>query len=279
MSTLKVGVMIVALTGLLVLLGAVFGGAIGAGIAFSVAMAINFASFWWSDKIVIAMTRARPAGRSESPELFAIVERVAARAQVPTPKLYIVDDPQPNAFATGRSPAHGVVAVNSGLAAMLAPDEIEGVIAHEIGHIKHRDTLTMAIVAAVAGSIMMLASFARFAAIFGIGRDDDDRGNIITLLLMAILAPIAAMLIQMGISRAREYEADRIGAELAGTPDGLASALLKLEQGSKLVPSSHMPPQAAHLCIVNPLAGGGLLTLFSTHPPVAERVRRLRAMR
>lgn len=267
--------MLVALTALFLLIGNLIGGTTGVVVAFSLAMALNLGSYWFSDKLVLKMTRARPVDPLQAPELHAMVERLAARAKIPTPRLYVVDDPSPNAFATGRSPEHGVVAVNTGLMQILDRPEVEGVIAHELAHIRHRDTLTMAMVATVAGAVMMLASFARFAAFFG--GSDEEGSNPLALLVVALVAPLAAMLIQMGISRAREYEADRLGAEIAGSPSGLANALLKLERGVEAIPS-HTPPQAAHLCIINPLRGGGLASLFSTHPPVAERVRRLRAM-
>jgi heat shock protein HtpX len=279
MNTLKVGVLIVALTGLLIFFGNLLGGMTGAIIAFSLAMVLNFVSFWYSDKLVLSMTRAQPVTRAQAPEIYDMVERMARNADIPTPKVYVVNDPQPNAFATGRSPAHAAVAVNTGLVDILGAKEVEGVIAHEIAHIKHRDTLTMAIVATIAGAIMMLATFARFAAIFGGGHSDEEGGsNILVLLLLAIIAPLAAMMIQMGVSRAREYEADAMGAKLAGSPVGLAGALQKLERGAQAIPNHHMPPQAAHMCIVNPLRGQAFANLFSTHPPIEERVKRLMAM-
>lgn len=279
MNTLKVGILIVAMTGLLIFFGNLLGGTTGVVIAFALAMIMNFVSFWYSDKIVLSMTRAQPVTRAEAPEIYDMVERMARNANIPTPAVYVVNDPQPNAFATGRSPNHAAVAVNTGLVNILGAKEVEGVIAHEIAHIKHRDTLTMAIVATIAGAIMMLAQFAQFAAIFGGGHSDEEGGpNILVLLLMAVVAPLAAMMIQMGVSRAREYEADKMGAELAGTPRGLANALLKLERGAEAIPNHHMPPQAAHMCIVNPLRGRAFANLFSTHPPIEERVKRLMAL-
>lgn len=281
MNTLKVGFLMLAMTALVMVIGRLIGGVSGMIIAVVIAAAMNLGSFWFSDKIVLKMTKAQPLTSAQAPEIFAMTEKMAQKAGIPMPKMYIVNDPSPNAFATGRSPQHGVVAVNSGLLQLLNEKEVAGVIAHELGHIKHRDTLTMAIVATMAGMIMILADIARFSAIFGgLGGNSDrnEGGGLIGLLVATLVAPLAAVLIQMGISRAREYEADKIGAELAGTPDGLASALEKLHQGVQRRPS-HMPPQAAHLCIVNPFAGmGGLTNLFSTHPPVEERVRRLRAM-
>lgn len=281
MNTLKVGLMLTVLTALLVGIGQLIGGASGAVIALVLAVVMNMGAFWFSDKLVLTMTKAQPVSPAEAPELHWMVERLADRAGIPKPALYIVQDPSPNAFATGRSPEKGVVAVNSGLLNLLNEREVEGVVAHEIAHIKHRDTLTMAIVATIAGAIMNLAHFAQFAAIFGVGRSDDGEGsNPLVLLLVAVFAPMAAMMVQFGISRAREYEADALGAQIAGSPDGLANALLKLHRGTELVPSRTASPQMAHLCIVNPFAGvGGIARLFSTHPPVEERVKRLQAMR
>lgn len=279
MSTLKVGILLTLLTALLVWLGNFIGGQAGMIIALVFAAVMNIGSFWFSDKIVLAMTRAQPLEPSQAPRLFQLVQRLAERAGVPMPKLYVVPDPSPNAFATGRNPEHGIVAVNQGLLDILDQEEVEGVIAHEIGHIKHRDTLTMAIVATMAGAVMMIANLLQFAAFFGgMSRDDDERGNPLGMLAAAFLAPIAATLIQMGISRAREYEADRIGAEIAGSGRGLRDALVKLHRGVQAVPG-HTPPQAAHLNIVNPFTGlRGMAALFSTHPPVEERVRRLDTM-
>ncbi|MBL8040364.1 MAG: zinc metalloprotease HtpX [Chthonomonas sp.] len=276
MNTLKVGILLVAITALFVWLGNLIGGPIGAAIALVLALAINFGSFWFSDKLVIKMTRAQPVSPREAPELHEMVDRLSHRAGIPKPAVYIVNDPSPNAFATGRGPGNAAVAVNTGLLDLLNRDEVEGVVAHEIAHIRHRDTLTMAVVASVAGAVMMLAQFAQFAAIFGGGNNDEEGGsNPLVLLLVSLIAPIAATLVQLGVSRAREFEADRLGAELAGTPRGLANALLKLERGVQAVPG-HMPPQAAHMCIVNPFAGmGGITQLFMTHPPIQKRVQKL----
>lgn len=275
MNTLKVGVMLVALTALFVLLGRMIGGPTGMVIALGLAVALNFGSFWFSDKIVLKMTKAQPVSPTEAPDLHAMVERLARRAGIPKPALYIVNDPSPNAFATGRNPQRGVVAVNTGLLQILDRQEIEGVIAHEIAHIRHRDTLTMAIVASVAGAVMVIADFMRIFAIFG---GSEDGPNPIVLIATSLIAPFAAILIQMGISRAREYEADRLGAELAGTPRGLASALEKLERGAQVIPSRTANPAASHMYIVHPFAGGGLLNLFRTHPQTQDRIRRLMAL-
>lgn len=282
MNTLKVGVLLVALTALFIFVGDAIGGRGGAMIAFALALLMNFASYWFSDKIVLGMYGARPLSPADAPELFRITEKLAQRAGIPMPRLYVVNDPQPNAFATGRNPAHGAVAVTTGLLNLLNDDEVEGVLAHEIAHIKHRDTLTMTVVATIAGAIMLLADMARWAMIFGGARSDDhEGGNPLVYLFIMIVAPIAAMLIQLAISRAREYEADATGARLAGSPDGLANALLKLEHAASRIPMMHASPSTAHLFIVNPLKGlgGTLMSLFMTHPPIQERVRRLQQMR
>ena len=280
MNTLRVGILLTALTALFVVVGGMLGGQGGMVIALGLALVMNVGSFWFSDKLVIKMTRAQPVSEAEAPDLHAMVARLAQRAGIPKPALYVVPDPQPNAFATGRSPARGVVAVNQGLLDVLDAREVEGVIAHEIGHIRHRDTLTMAVVASLAGAVMMLANMAQWAAMFGglRGDDDDDGGGIVGLLVAIIVAPLAAMLIQTGISRAREFEADAAAADYTGSPDGLASALLKLERGASLIPSETARPATAHLNIVNPLRAGSrarFAGLFSTHPPVEARIERL----
>lgn len=281
MNTLKVTVLMAALTGIFVLFGQALGGNTGMVIAFGLAVAMNFGAYWFSDKMVLKMTRAVPLDPRRDPHLHRMLEVCAERAGIPKPAFYVVNDPSPNAFATGRSPKHAAVAVNTGLLNMLDEDEVMGVIAHEVAHIKNRDTLTMTVVATIAGAITMLAQFAQFAAIFGgMQRSEDGEGsNPLGLLLMALVAPIAAMIMQLAISRAREFEADKLGARLAGSPDGLAKALLKLERGTSLVPTR---TDAAHapLYIVNPLKGrGGLMKLFMTHPPIEERVAKLRALR
>lgn len=273
MNTLKTGLLMAAITALLAWMGHALGGSVGMALAIGFAVIMNFGTFWFSDRIVIKMTGAEPLTREQAPELYAMVERLSARARIPTPRLYVVRDPSPNAFATGRSPQHGVVAVNQGLLDILDRDEVEGVIAHEIAHIKHRDTLTSAVAATMAGAISSIAQIAMFASLFG-GNDEEGQNPFVALLAM-LVAPIAATLIQLAVSRAREFEADRTAAELTGSPRGLQRALLKLERGAQAVPST-MSPSAAHLCIVNPLAGaGGLAALFSTHPPIAARVQKL----
>lgn len=274
MNTLRVGLLMAAVTALFLAVGNALGGSSGLVIALVLAIVMNFVSYWFSDKIVLAMTRAQPVSPSQAPGLYKMVERLSQRAGIPMPKLYVVPDPSPNAFATGRSPQRGVVAVNQGLLDVLDQREVEGVIAHEIAHIKHRDTLTMAIVATFAGAISTLANMAMWASIFG-GRSDEEGGGFGDLLAI-LFAPIAATMIQMGVSRLREYEADKTAAYLVGSPQGLKSALIKLHRGVERVPG-HMPPAAAHMCIVNPFGslGRGMLALFQTHPPFEERVRKL----
>jgi len=272
----KTAVLLAALTSLVVLIGQ----AIGGQQAFILAVAMNFGSYWFSDRIVLAMYRAQPIEEAQAPDLYRIVRRLTTRAGIPMPRVYLIPGETPNAFATGRSPQHAAVAVTEGIMRMLDDEELEGVLAHELSHVKNRDTLTMTIAATLAGVITYLAHMAQWAAIFGGGRRDDEEGSgggVFGALLMAILAPIAAMLIQLAISRAREFQADASGAQLAGRPWGLAKALEKLEMASKMAPMD-ATPATAHLFIVNPLRGEGLATLFSTHPPIQERIARLRAM-
>jgi heat shock protein HtpX len=270
-----------ALTLLVVLLGRMIGGQQGMVLAFLFAIGMNFFSYWFSDKMVLAMTRAQPVEPHEAPELYAMVERLAQRAGLPMPRLFVIPDDTPNAFATGRNPRHAVVAVNRGLLRMLDQPEVEGVVAHELAHIKHRDILISTIAATMAGALTMLAHWAQFAMMFGgFGRSDDEEEggmNPIAALIMIIVAPIAAMLIQFAISRSREYAADEAAGRLTGRPMNLASALLRLEQGVQMLPS-HASPATAHMYIVNPLRGGGIATLFSTHPATADRVARLQAL-
>ncbi len=280
-NTLKVGMLLTALSLLFVLVGRAIGGPTGAGIALVMAVVMNVGSYWFSDKIVLKMYGAQPIGPHDHPDLYRMTEDLAQRANLPMPKLYIIDDPQPNAFATGRNPQNAAVAVNSGLLQMLNRDEVAGVVAHELAHIKHRDTLTMTIVASIAGAVMWIAQIGQFAALFGMGSNDDEEGmNPVALLLSIIVAPIAATMIQMAVSRAREFEADATAARLTGTPFGLMNALAKLERGSQAIPS-HANPQTAHMFIVNPLAGGvgrGLMSLFMTHPPTQKRIERLQQL-
>ncbi|MEA1935985.1 MAG: zinc metalloprotease HtpX [Thermodesulfobacteriota bacterium] len=277
MNTIKTGILLGALTGLLMLIGGYFGGRQGIIIAFIFAMVMNFGSYWFSDKLVLKMYRARQVSESEAPELYSLIKTMALRAGLSMPKVYIVPGDTPNAFATGRDEKHAVVAVTEGILRILNRDELEGVLSHELTHIKNKDMLIGSIAATLAGAIIMLASMAKWAAIFGVGGDDDEGGGIFGLILMAILAPIAAMIIQMAISRSREYLADEGGARISGKPDGLASALEKLSRASKAIPM-RANPSTAHMFIVNPLTGKSFTNLFSTHPPIEERVARLRKM-
>ena len=281
-NLIKTGFLLVVLTCLLVLVGGAIGGRQGMTIAFVLALVMNVGSYWFSDKIVLASYGARPVTEAEAPQLYRIVRELAAQARIPVPPIYIMQDASPNAFATGRNPQHAAVAVTEGILRIMTEDELRGVLAHELSHVKNRDTLIMTIAATIAGAITYLAQMAQWAAIFGGGRRSDDEGggggSAIGALLMAILAPIAAMLIQMAISRSREYEADASGARLAGRASGLEHALQKLDTASRQVPME-ATPATAHLFIVNPLTSGGLASLFSTHPPIEERIARLRAMR
>lgn len=267
------------LTGIVMGIGQLFGGSQGLVIAFFFAAVMNFGSYWFSDKIVLAMYRARPVTEAEAPELHNIVHNLALRAQLPMPRVCIMPSEAPNAFATGRDPEHAVVAVTDGILRIMNREELEGVLAHELSHVKNRDILIGSIAATLAGVIMMLANMARWAAFFGGGRDSDDEGGggVLGLILMSIMAPIAAMLIQMAISRSREFLADSTGARIAGNPRGLASALEKLGRASQIVPMEARP-ETAHMFIVNPLSGGSFINLFSTHPPIEERIARLRSM-
>jgi heat shock protein HtpX len=264
------------LSGLLLLVGAALGGIDGIIIALIFAVIMNFGAYWFSDRIALGMAHAHPITEQEDPELFRIVAEQAAQAKLPMPKVYEIDSPSPNAFATGRSPKHATVAVTTGIRRILDREELGAVLAHEMAHVGNRDTLIMATVATIAGAISMLAFMAQFAAIFGGGRDRG--GGIIGLLIVAIVMPIAATVIRMAISRAREFQADATGARTSGNPLALASALEKLEMGSRARPME-VAEGASHLFIVNPLKGSSISGLFSTHPPIAERVRRLRDIR
>ncbi len=266
------------LTGLFILVGTAIGGRSGAVYAFIFAALMNFFAYWFSDKIVLRMYRAQPVSQSEAPELYQIVAELVNKASLPMPKVYIIENDTPNAFATGRNPEHAAVAVTSGILRILSKEELMGVIGHELTHIQHRDILISSIAATIAGAISMLASMARWGAIFGFGRSDNDErgGNILFVLLFTMVASIAAMLIQMAISRSREYLADEGGAHLSN-PLSLAKALGKLEIAAQRIPMN-ANPSTAHMFIVNPLRGGGVLSLFSTHPPIEERIARLEEM-
>ena len=279
MNTLKTAFLLTLLTLLFVFIGQLLGGNQGMVVALIFAAIMNLGTYWFSDKIVLAMYRAQQVDEGTSPRLFSIVRRAASAAHLPMPKVYIIPRQTPNAFATGRNPKHSAVAVTQGIMKILDADELEGVISHEMAHIKNRDILTGSIVATLAGAISMLAFMARFAAIFGGygGRDSQGRGGGLSLLIMAIVAPLAALLIQMAISRSREYAADRTAAKNSHKPLALANALRKLEGASRRIPLN-AKPSTAHLFIVNPLSGKGMASLFSTHPPIEERVARLQKM-
>ncbi|MQL52586.1 M48 family metalloprotease [Desulfofundulus thermobenzoicus] len=280
MNTLKVWVLMGALSILLVLLGNAIGGQAGAMVFLFLALAMNFFGYFYSDRIAIGMTGSYPVSEAEAPELYAMVRRLSQRAGIPMPRLFVTPSEQPNAFATGRNPAHSAVAVTEGIMRLLNRSEVEGVLAHEIAHIKNRDVLVGTIAAVLAGAITMMANAFQWAAIFGMGNSDDEEegGSMAGGFLMAILAPVAAMIIQMAISRSREYLADATGARIAGTPDGLANALEKLEWAARQIPMN-VNPATSHLFIVNPLSGTSLVKLFSTHPPIQDRVARLRKMK
>ena len=276
MNTLKTASLMVGLTLVLVWAGAAFGGQSGMTIALIFALAMNGFSYWFSDKIVLKMYKAQEVSESEAPELHSMVRRLSQRAELPMPKVYIMNQDQPNAFATGRNPSHAAVAVTTGIMRILEQEELEGVIGHELAHIKHRDILIGTVAATLAAAISYLAHMAQWAMIFG-GGDDDEGGNPFVAIVMMIVAPIAAMLIQMAISRSREYTADSGGAEIAGNPRHLASALKKLHMASQKVPMK-AEPATAHMFIVSPLSGKSMSKLFSTHPPMEERVARLESI-
>lgn len=279
MNVLKTMVLMVALTLLLVWGGAALGGKSGMTMALGFALVMNVITYWFSDKIVLRMYKAKEVNEAEAPELFSIVRTLAQKASTPMPKVYIIENDSPNAFATGRNPSHAAVAVTTGITKILSRDELAGVIGHELAHVKHRDILIGTVAATIAGAISYLAQMAHWAMLFG-GRssDDDDRGgNPLVALAMMIVGPIAALLIQMAISRSREYSADEGGARIAGSPSFLAKALKKLHIASQRIPLK-ANPATAHMFIVSPLAGRGIFTLFSTHPPMEERIARLEAM-
>ena len=281
-NTLKTTALLAALTVLFILIGGMVGGEQGMVVAFLFAGLMNFGSYWWSDRIVLWMYGAQEVTESQAPEFHALVRGLAQRAGLPMPRVYIIPTDTPNAFATGRNPDHAAVAATEGILRILTPEELEGVIGHELGHVRNRDILISTVAATMAGAIMMLARMAQWAAIFGGGRSsEDDEGGaagIVGMLILAIVAPLAAMLIQMAISRAREYQADATGAQISRRPGALADALEKLERAATALPLD-ANPATAHLFIVNPLRGMSILNLFSTHPPIEERVARLRAMR
>ena len=280
MNNFKTFLLMLVLTVLFIVVGAAIGGKSGAIYAFIFAALMNFFSYWFSDKIVLRMYGAQEVSQSEAPELYQIVGELTNKASLPMPKVYIIENDTPNAFATGRNPEHAAVAVTSGILKILSKDELMGVIGHELSHIRHRDILISTIAATMAGAIAMLASMARWGAIFGGGRSSDEEGggggNILFVLLFSMVGSMAAMLIQMAISRSREYLADEGGAHLSN-PLSLAKALGKLETAAQRIPME-ANPSTAHMFIVNPLRGGGVLSLFSTHPPIEERIARLEEM-
>jgi len=283
MNGFRTTILLAALTALVVWIGQMFGGTNGAVLALVIAGAMNFFSYWFSDKIVLRMYGAQEITQSDDPELFSIVRELTVRDGLPMPRVYIIPEETPNAFATGRNPEHAAVAVTHGIRRILDRRELAGVLGHELSHVKHRDILISSIAATLAGAISYLAQMAQWAAIFGGGSRDREEGgsNIFGLLFMMIVAPIAAMLIQMAVSRSREYSADEGGAKVSGDPLALASALRKLQMGAQNIPlqvSDATANSTAHMFIMNPLTGGGLASLFSTHPPTEERIARLEAM-
>ena len=278
-NTLRTTFFLAILAVLFVSVGQLLGGRSGATMALIMAGVMNVVVYWFSDKIVLAMYRAKEVKEGEAPELHSIVRELVMRARLPMPKVYLMHNPAPNAFATGRNPEHAAVAVTTGIMGLLSREELTGVIGHELSHIKNRDILISTIAATIAGAISYLAHIAQWGMMFGGRRDGEDRnplGSVLTIVMM-ILAPIAAMLIQMAISRSREYKADEGGASICGNPLALANALKKLQTGVRRVPME-ANPSTAHMFIVSPLTGGGLLSLFSTHPPIEERIARLEAM-
>ena len=278
MNYMRTALLLAALTGFFLGVGYLLGGRGGLMIALVVALGMNLFAYWNSDRMVLGMAGAHEVGPQDAPELYGIVRQLTQNAGLPMPKVYIIDEDQPNAFATGRSPEHAAVAVNSGLLRHLSREEVMGVLSHELGHVRNRDTLTMTIAATLAGAIGMLASFGFF---FGGGRDAEGRpANPIVAIAAMILAPLVAGMVQMAISRSREFEADRAGAEISGHPEWLASALARLHEGTQAIPNAtaEAHPAMAHMYIDNPLSGGGMASLFSTHPPMEERIARLRAM-
>lgn len=279
MNTMKTFFLMAIMTVLLVVVGSLIGGRGGMMIAFVIAVFMNFGSYWFSDKIVLRMYGAQELAPADAPELFQTVQDLTGRAGLPMPKLYMIEGDQPNAFSTGRDPEHAAVAVTKGIVSMLSRDELRGVLAHELAHVKHRDILVGTIAATMAGAISMLANMAQWGMMFGGGRGSGNRegGSPIAGLVMMIVAPFAALLIQLAISRSREFMADEGGAQMAGNPLSLAGALRKLETRAHQIPMN-ASPSTAHMFIVNPLSGGGIAKLFSTHPPMEERIARLEAM-
>jgi heat shock protein HtpX len=278
MNTFKTFMFLLILTLFFIWIGGLIGGKAGMTFALIIAAMMNFFAYWFSDKVVLAMYRAKEVTEAEAPELYSIVRSLAQKAGMPMPRVYIIHQEQPNAFATGRSPKHAAVAVTTGIMRLLSPEELAGVIGHELAHIKHRDILISTIAATIAGAISYLAQMAQWALIFGgWHRDDDEGGHPIVALLMMIIAPIIALIVQMAISRSREFAADEGGARIAGNPRFLANALRKLQWAAEKIPMN-ANPATSHMFIVNPLSGKSMIKLFSTHPPIEERIARLEAM-
>lgn len=279
MNGFKTMVLMVTLTLMLVFVGGLLGGKTGMTFALVMAFGMNFVSYWFSDKIVLRMYKAQEVTGGDAPELHDMVRRLAQRAALPMPKVYLIPDESPNAFATGRNPEHGAVAVTTGIMRILSREELEGVLAHELAHIKNRDILVGTVAAAIAGAISYLAQMAQWSMLFGGRSNDEGEGsNPVAALVMMIVGPIAAMMVQMAVSRSREYGADAGGAAISGNPLQLADALRKLQAASGRIPMA-ANPATSHMFIVNPLSGGGLVRLFSTHPPMEERIARLESMR
>jgi len=278
MNFFKTTILLAVLTAMLVFAGDALGGRSGAITALIFAGIMNFVTYWFSDKIVLMMYRAKPVTEADAPELYAITRDLTMKAGLPMPKVYIMENDTPNAFATGRNPGHAAVAVTTGIMRLLSREELTGVLAHELAHIQNRDILISTIAATIAGAISYLAHMAQWAAMFGGTRDNEREGNPVALIVMMIVAPLAAMIIQMAISRSREYGADMGGANICGNPLSLANALRKLEYANKRIPMVGANAATSHMFIVNPLSGGSLLRLFSTHPPIEERIKRLEAM-
>ncbi len=274
MNTVKTVFLLTLLTGILILAGRLIGGTGGMAMALVLAVVMNISAYWFSDRIALAMAGAKPVTEAEAPDIYRIVRELTQKAGLPMPRVYVIAQPAPNAFATGRDPDHAVVAVTAGILEIVTERELRGVLAHELGHVRHRDTLVMAVVASIAGAISFLAQMAQWSLFFGGGRDDDERGNPIGMIAAMILLPIAAMVVQLAISRSREYGADDEGAELSSDPLALASALRKLQAASQRVPLP-VNPSVSHLFIVQPLIPGGMSSLFSTHPPIEARIARL----
>ena len=277
MNAVKTVFLMTLMMVLFLFVGYLLGGNTGMTIALVFSLIMNFGSYWFSDKIVLKMYRAKEVNRETAPKFYDMIERLAKQANLPMPKVYLINDPTPNAFATGRNPEHAAVAATTGILQGLSNEELAGVMAHELAHVKHRDTLISTIAATLVGSISYIAQMAGWVFMFG-RSDDDSPGSGIGGLVLLILSPIIAMLLQMAISRSREFAADRGGAEFTRNPLGLASALEKISRGNQLKPVSHSNPTTAHMFIINPLRGGGISKLFSTHPPTEERIKRLQAM-